>query len=153
MGKRATMPRLQDSARVPLAAIDSVISAELGPARVAGNAQPNVFFRQIAMYLAKHVGGWSTTQISRFYNGRDHSTVCYSIRRIEQARPQEPALDSLLSRLAAQCRQESSHPSHRATTWPIGCAALEGALVAEQIADRVLSQLRIRGARSGISEG
>src|SRR5260370_11450064 len=61
--------------RIPMAIIDKVVSARLGQTRVQGNAQPAVFNRQIAMYLAKHVGGWSTTRIGRFYNGRDHSTV------------------------------------------------------------------------------
>src|ERR1700733_6788619 len=67
--------------QIGLAQIDAVVSARLGPARVPGNAQPAAFNRQVAMYLAKHVGGWSTTKIGRFYNGRDHSTVCYAIRR------------------------------------------------------------------------
>ena len=43
--------------RIPLAVIDQVVSARLGQTRVEGNAQPAVFHRQIAMYLAKHVGG------------------------------------------------------------------------------------------------
>ena len=64
-------------AQIPLSRIDAVVSEHLGPARVRGNGQPNVLYRQIAMYLGKHVGGWSTTRIGRFYNGRDHSTVCY----------------------------------------------------------------------------
>ena len=65
----------QSCRRIPLAIIDHVVSARLGQTRVQGNAQPTVFNRQIAMYLAKHVGGWSTTRIGRFYNGRDHSTA------------------------------------------------------------------------------
>ena len=68
----------QSYRRIPLAIIDKVVSARLGQTRVQGNAQPAVFNRQIAMYLAKHVGGWSTTRIGRFYNGRDHSTVCHA---------------------------------------------------------------------------
>jgi hypothetical protein len=66
--------------RVPLADIDAAVCARLGPARVPGNAQPEAFNQQVAMYLAKHVGGWSTTKIGKFYNGPDHSTVCHSIR-------------------------------------------------------------------------
>ena len=49
--------------RIPLATIDKVVAARLGQTRVNGNAQPAVFNRHIAMYLAKHVGGWSTTRI------------------------------------------------------------------------------------------
>jgi chromosomal replication initiation ATPase DnaA len=33
------------------------------------------FSLQISMYLAKHVGGWSTHRIGRFYNGRHRSTI------------------------------------------------------------------------------
>ncbi len=62
---------------VSLACIDAIITVHLGPARVKGNAQPAAFNRQLAMYLAKNVGRWSTTRIGRFYNGRDHSTVCH----------------------------------------------------------------------------
>ena len=58
--------------RVPLAVIDAAICARLGLAGVPGNAQPAAFHRQIAMYLARHVGGWSATSIGKFYSGRDH---------------------------------------------------------------------------------
>jgi chromosomal replication initiation ATPase DnaA len=61
--------------RLSLAEIDAVVSARLRPTRIRGNAQPAGFNRQVAMYLAKHVGGWSTTMIGRFYHGRDHSTA------------------------------------------------------------------------------
>jgi chromosomal replication initiator protein len=82
-----------------LAAIDAAVSARLGPTRIQGNAQPACFNRQIAMYLARHVGGWSTTIIGRFYNGRDHSTVCYGIQRIEALRENDPEVDALLTEL------------------------------------------------------
>ncbi|MFZ0591645.1 MAG: helix-turn-helix domain-containing protein [Bryobacteraceae bacterium] len=68
--------------RVPLAPIDALVSSKLGPDRVSENCQSAAFNRQIAMYLAKRIGGWSTTAIGRFDNGRDHSTVCYAIQRI-----------------------------------------------------------------------
>jgi hypothetical protein len=64
--------------RVPLATIDAIASARLGTTRVKGNAKPAVFNRQIAMYLAKHVGGCSTTAIGKFYNGRHHTTVLWA---------------------------------------------------------------------------
>jgi hypothetical protein len=90
--------------RISLEAIDAAVCARLGPARVAGNAQPAAFNRQVAMYLAKHVGEWSTTKIGKFYNGRDHSTVCHSIRRIEAMRDCNPDLDSLLAGLCTELR-------------------------------------------------
>jgi chromosomal replication initiation ATPase DnaA len=90
--------------RVPLEVIDAAVCARLGPARIAGNSQPAAFNRQIAMYLAKHVGGWSTTRIGKFYNGRDHSTVCHSIRRIESMREANPELDVQLSAISNELR-------------------------------------------------
>src|SRR5438105_1601741 len=93
--------------KVPLADIDAVVSARLGPARVPGNSQPAAFNRQVAMYLAKHVGGWSTTRIGRFYNGRDHSTVCHSIRRIESLREQDAEVDGLVTRLSQEVRESA----------------------------------------------
>ena len=46
------------------------------------------------MYLAKHVGGWSTPQIGRFYNGRHHTTVLYAIEKIRRMRDQDPSVDA-----------------------------------------------------------
>ncbi len=51
------------------------------------------------MYLAARLGRWSTKIIGRFYNGRDHSTVCHGIQRIEALRESDPELDALLSDL------------------------------------------------------
>ena len=73
----------QTLSRVPLTTIDAIVSARLGTTRVKGNAQPSVFNRQIAMYSAKHVGGWSTTAIGKFYNGRHHTTVLWALQRID----------------------------------------------------------------------
>src|SRR5712671_2731452 len=87
--------------RISLETIDAAVCARLGPARVASNAQPAAFNRQVAMYLAKHVGGWSTTRIGKFYNGRDHSTVCHSIRRVESMRDDNPELDGLLTAMCS----------------------------------------------------
>jgi len=94
--------------RVALTKIEAVVSARLGPARVIGNAQPGAFNRQIAMYLAKHVGGWSTTKIGRFYNGRDHSTVCYAIKRIEVLRENDPEVDGLLTLLTEEIESDAN---------------------------------------------
>ena len=95
---------IQPARRVSLAEIDGIVSARLGTTRVSGNAQPAVFNRQIAMYLAKHVGGWSTTVIGRFYNGRDHSTVCYALKRVATLRENDPEVDGLVSSLMSEIK-------------------------------------------------
>ena len=54
------VPKIDDGVpmrQTALAEIDRVVSERLGRARVAGNAQPAAFNRQVAMYLAKRVGG------------------------------------------------------------------------------------------------
>jgi hypothetical protein len=48
------------------------------------------------MYLAKHVGGWSTPQIGRFYNGRHHTTVLHAIQKIELLRSRDESVNALL---------------------------------------------------------
>ena len=98
----AFFPNGASPRRITLAEIDAAESARLGPTRVAGKAQPACFNRQIAMYLAKHVGRWSTTVIGRFYNGRDHSTVCHGIQRIEFLRDSNPDVDALVTELKRQ---------------------------------------------------
>lgn len=97
-----SQPIKQSTRRIPLSRIDAVVAARLGPGRVAGNAQPAVFSRQVAMYLAKHVGGWSTTRIGRFYNGRDHSTVCYALKRVASLREDNPEVYGLVASLAGE---------------------------------------------------
>ena len=102
--------RPQLVSHVPLTIIDATVSARLGTTRVSGNAQPAVFNRQVAMYLAKHVGGWSTTRIGKFYNGRDHSTVCYALKRIEALREANPDIDELLTNLTDEIRLLPARP-------------------------------------------
>ncbi len=88
--------------RISLVDIDAAVSARLGPTRGLGNSQPACFNRQVGMYLARHVGRWSTTVIGRFYNGRDHSTVVHGVQRIEALRECDPDVDALLADLKKQ---------------------------------------------------
>jgi hypothetical protein len=61
------------------------------------------------MYLAARVGRWSTTIIGRFYGGRDHSTVCYGIQRIESLSESDPEVDALLADLRRRLGENSDH--------------------------------------------
>jgi chromosomal replication initiation ATPase DnaA len=74
MASRSFAPDSASRRRISLRAIHATVSARLGPTCGLGNSQPACFNRQVAMYLASRVGGWSTTVIGLFYNGRDHST-------------------------------------------------------------------------------
>ena len=103
---------------VTLPQIETTVSAYLGPGRVPGNRHGECFSRQISMYLAKHVGGWSTPQIGRFYNGRHHTTVLYAIEKISRMRDQEPSVDALLEVLSGDLRPAGACESPlRPATW------------------------------------
>src|SRR5947199_8162500 len=106
MPSPAFAPKLLSQSRPSLAEIDTVVSAKLGTTRTLGNAQPACFNRQVAMYLAARIGGWSTTEIGRFYNGRDHPTVCYGIQRIESLRESNPEVDAVVTQLKQQLANE-----------------------------------------------
>lgn len=49
--------------RLSLEQIDATVADHLGRGRVQGNQPGPCFSRQVSMYLAKNVGGWSTTRI------------------------------------------------------------------------------------------
>ena len=142
--------------RLSLAEVDAIVSARLGPTRVQGNAQPACFNRQVAMYLAKHVAGWSTTMIGRFYHGRDHSTVIYGIQRIEALRESDPEVDALLLELRAQLEQITDTPRERDT---LNVPVREGRIfgigideLADAIAELVWARLNQRLSDSGREE-
>jgi len=128
--------------RIPLARIDALVSAHLGPARLESKEQPAVFNRQIAMYLAKQVGGWSTTVIGRFYNGRDHSTVCYAIQRIKAFRKINPDVDQLLSKL--ETALQDPEPFGADSMWirrPASIRLCSEDTLLDELADRIASRL------------
>jgi hypothetical protein len=118
-------PPVQDR-RVSLARIDAVVAMHLGPARVTGNAQPAAFNRQLAMYLAKHVGRRSTTRIGKFYNGRDHSTVCHSIRKIEALKNGDPEIAQLLQTLTERVLETTTEATKPDGERSVGQRTFEG---------------------------
>ena len=132
--------------RLSLAHIDAVVSARLGPTRIPGNAQPACFNRQVAMYLARHVGRWSTTVIGRFYNGRDHSTVCHGIQRIETLRESDPEIDALLTGLRDQIVQyvNVEHAACQDDAFHASDSRTDMEHLAELIAGRVCAYLEKR---------
>jgi hypothetical protein len=130
--------------RIPIAEIDAAVRARLGPTRGLGNSQPACFNRQVAMYLAKHVGGWTTTIIGRFYSGRDHSTVCYGIQRIEAMRDSDADLDALVGELRRYLlREHGGH--HDCKDSGGGCCKPElPALGLEELADLIAERVYAR---------
>lgn len=109
MASPSFAPQSVRERRISLAEIDALVSARLGPTRGLGNSQPACFNRQIAMYLAARVGRWSTTIIGRFYGGRDHSTVCYGIQRIESLSESDLEVDALLTDLRRRLGEDNDN--------------------------------------------
>src|ERR1700729_3279412 len=141
--------------QVSLAQIDAVVSARLGPTRVMGNAHPAAFNRQGAMYLAKQVGSWSTTKIGQFYNGRDHSTVCYAIQRIEALRESRSDLDGLLTilreEIAAYVGLAQGQQMEGPSAVPVGMPITEEFLdaLADRLVGRILARIEDHGPVRG----
>jgi len=121
--------------RLSLEQIDSTVSSQLGPGRVTGNAQGPCFSRQISMYLAKHVGGWSMVTIGRFYNGRHHTTVLHAIQKVQRLRCEDESVDALIEVLTAALREDVGMKAGQdnAVTWR--------AELVETVAARVLDRL------------
>src|ERR1700760_818703 len=87
--------------RLSLEQIEATVADHLGRGRVPGNQSGPCFSRQVSMYLAKKVAGWSTNRIGRYYNGRHHTTVRHAIAKIERLRQTDENLDALLEVLTA----------------------------------------------------
>ncbi len=112
LGGTITLPTTQAVLRDVLGAKERRITIEDIQRRVAAHyniktaemvssrrARAVVGPRHVAMYLAKQLTTRSLPEIGRKFGGRDHTTVMYGIRRIEERRPKEPALDEDLDRL------------------------------------------------------
>jgi chromosomal replication initiator protein len=64
-----------------------------------------VFPRQIAMYLCRELTKLSFPEIGRHFGGKDHSTVIYACRQIEEMKQQDQGLESLLTALAQALKE------------------------------------------------
>lgn len=121
--------------RLSLEQIEATVADHLGNGRVPGNQAAACLSRQVSMYLAKNIGGWSTTRIGRFYNGRHHTTVLHAIEKIERLRETDESLDALIEVITAELRlgTECSPTEQFQPRWT---TALINA-----VADRVLEEI------------
>jgi Bacterial dnaA protein helix-turn-helix len=86
------------------------------------------------MYLAKQVGGWSTTPIGRFYNGRHHTTVLHAIAKVEHLRETDESVEALIEVITAKLNP--------AVGWrEVGSQTKEKAVLIEAIATRLLERV------------
>ena len=132
--------------RPSLEQIEATVADHLGSGRVPGSQSAPYLSRQVSMYVAKNVVGWSTIRIGRFYNGRHHTTVLHAIEKIERLRQTDESLDALIEVITAEL-----------CPGPEGCFTKRfqpgwtTALI-EAVADRVLKEIR-RLAPEGKLEG
>jgi len=61
--------------------------------------------RQVAMYLCRHMLGLSYPALGRSFGGKDHSTVIYSVKKINEIQEDTKEMKQLLKDLKLRCRQ------------------------------------------------
>src|SRR6204780_2093157 len=129
--------------RLSLEQIEATVADHLGRGRVAGNQPGPCFSRQVSMYLAKNVAGWSTTRIGRFYNGRHHTTVIHAITKIERLRKDDESVDALIGMLTA--RLSPGLEGHFSQRFEPGWSAGLIEAVTARVLERLSDGLRING--------
>ena len=142
MASTSFAPNLALRRRIRMAEIDAAVSVRLGPTRGLGNSQPACFNRQVAMYLARHVGRWSTKIIGRFYDGRDHSTVCYSIQRIEALRENDPDVEALIMDLKRRLSRDDDSLTPATVVQQEGSLGSTNQRELETLADLIAARVR-----------
>ena len=68
------------------------------------NARTIAFPRQVAMYLCKDLTDLSYPEIGRLFNDKHHSTVMYSVDKIDQLRQDDNDLSRTIDMLGKQFR-------------------------------------------------
>ena len=67
-----------------------------------------VFPRQLAMYVAREITDFSTTELGQSFGGRDHATVLHSLEKIKGQLLTDPALDSTIENLKRLIKEYSA---------------------------------------------
>ncbi|MDR1728332.1 MAG: chromosomal replication initiator protein DnaA [Acidobacteriota bacterium] len=73
--------------------------------KAKSNAKPIVVPRQIAMILCRDLIHISLPQIGKEFGGKHHTTVLHAIRKMEQARKDDPALDATITAISNSVKQ------------------------------------------------
>jgi len=77
----------------------------LGDLRSKKRSQSIALPRQICMYLARSLTGYSLEEIGGHLGGRDHTTVMYACGKIAEAKESDPKMKALLDELTRQITQ------------------------------------------------
>ncbi|MFQ5525268.1 MAG: chromosomal replication initiator protein DnaA [Thermoanaerobaculia bacterium] len=95
---------LPEDARVGAAEIIKTVAhhygLNVGEIKSRKNSQQIVFPRQVAMYLCKQITDLSYPEIGKHFNNKHHSTVMYSVEKIERLRDEDRELGRTLDHLA-----------------------------------------------------
>ena len=99
---------LKDNKPITPAEILKVVSTHYGikvtDLKSKSNARPVSYPRQVAMYLCKQLTDLSYPEIGKLFNNKHHSTVIYSVEKIEKLKQEDSALASTLEMLAKHFR-------------------------------------------------
>jgi chromosomal replication initiator protein len=63
--------------------------------------------RQVAMYIARELTEYSTTEVGAEFGGRDHTTVMHACQKIEDRMRMDPTLEPLLQQLVKKIRENT----------------------------------------------
>lgn len=66
------------------------------------------FPRQVAMYIAREITEYSTTELGFEFGGRDHTTVMHACQKIDERLKLDPNLESTIQALVRQIKELSS---------------------------------------------
>jgi len=66
------------------------------------------FPRQLAMYIAREITEYSTTELGMEFGGRDHTTVMHGCQSIEQRLKAEPSLETTIQKLMKMIKDFNS---------------------------------------------
>lgn len=95
--------------------IDHIIRAISDYFRVSSNdlkgkkRNKNIVFpRQVAMYIARDITEYSTTEIGLEFGGRDHTTVMHSCQKIDERLKIDPTLDVTIQKITQVIKDGSN---------------------------------------------
>lgn len=105
---------LSDEKKIPEITSDQILTAvsahfQIPVKDLLGNKRhKNVAFaRQVAMTLCRQLLGISYPALGNLFGGKDHSTVLYSIRKINKLQTDDRDTKNMLADLSKKCRQGS----------------------------------------------
>ena len=98
----------KDNKPITAADIMKVVAAHYGikvsDLKSKSNARPISYPRQVAMYMCKHLTDLSYPEIGKVFNNKHHSTVMYSVEKIDQLMQDDQQVARTVDMLTKQFR-------------------------------------------------